>query len=1150
MAGSVRERAGAGPDRGECGRRRHGSGRDRGAFGWGRGAFGWDRGGFGWGWSTGRAMGLGAALVFAAGAALAACGAPEPIPSPPAPPAPGEAAPLLPEPDAGGDRWVEETLASLSLREAVGQLIFPWISGAYAADDDPELLELMGWVEEEAIGGVVISIGTPLAYATRLNALQARARIPLLVTSDFEQGGPGMRIAHTYALPTLLPQGGGTSFPPTMGFGAVGDAGLVERFGEATAREARAVGVHVIFSPVMDVNSNPENPIINTRAFGEDPEEVGRLGTAFIRGARRGGAMTTAKHFPGHGDTRVDSHLTLPEIDADRARLDEVELPPFRDAVAEGVDGVMTAHVAVPGVLGPDAPPATLAPEFMTGILREEMGFRGLLYTDALRMGAITERYGGGEAAVLAFEAGADVIVIPASVPGAVDALVEAVDEGRISRERLDASVRRILEAKARVGLHTDRFVSLAGVTRTVGSRPHLMLAREAAARSMTLVRDRDLLLPPDPREMGRVVSVTWAGAEDLTAGREFDAVLGALFPGAVTSVRTGPATDAGGWAEALERTRGADRVVLGIYLPPRAGAGSVALPDALRDFVARLEGSVPLVVVSFGNPYLLSALPEVGTYLVAWGEREVSQGAAARAVAGAAPISGRLPISLPPEHPRGDGVERLADPVMAERIERRGDALDEAGLLRHDEEDPVGDTIRTGLPPGAPPRPDDPDAPGVHGAAGEPGVPVAGTAILSAPPAPAAGPSVPLGWLDQGVSPLEADPREVGVDPAALAELDALIHRAIADSVAPGVALAVGRRGRLVRLRGYGTLDWAPGSGPVTPHSLFDLASLTKTVGTTTAVALLAQDGALDLDDPVVRFLPEFARTDPRKAEVTIRDLLLHRSGFPPFRRFFVEMDGEEVVREAVFDLMLDADPGAATVYSDIGFKTLAWVVEAVSGERLDRFLEARVFAPLGMTDTLFNPPVGLHPRTAPTEVDTERRMRHVRGEVHDENAGILGGVAGHAGLFSTAADLAVFVELMAQGGGVGSCGHVPFSGEPCVRARTLEVSLLGGEMLAAMGERAAEGSSRSLGWDTPSGRSSAGDFFSARAFGHTGFTGTSIWIDPELDVWVVLLTNRVNPTRENTRHIPFRRAVHDAVAGALTDRPLTPRCPNREPC
>jgi len=1059
--------------------------------------------------------------VLLATALLPACGTAEPgLPSP-EPPGPVGTPSLLAVPDADGARWVDQTLASLTLREAVGQLVFPWISGAYAADDDPELMEVLGWVEEEAIGGVVISIGTPLAYATRLNTLQARASIPLLVTSDFEQGGPGMRIAHTYALPTLLPQGGGTSFPPTMGFGAVGDAGLVERFGEATAREARAVGVHVIFSPVMDVNSNPENPIINTRAFGEDPEEVGRLGAAFIRGARRGGAMTTAKHFPGHGDTRVDSHLTLPEIDADRARLDRVELPPFRAAVDEGVDGVMTAHVAVPGVLGPGAPPATLAPEFMTGILRDEMAFDGLLYTDALRMGAITERYGAGEAAVLAFEAGADVIVIPASVPGAVEALVTAVEEGRISRARLDASVRRILEAKARVGLHTDRFVPMAGVTRTVGSQAHGALAEEAAARSMTLVRDRDLLLPPDPWELDRVVSITWAGAEDLTAGREFDAVLGALLPGAVTSLRTGPATDAAGWAEALDRSRGADRVILGIHLPPRAGAGSVALPGELREFVARLEGAVPVVVVSFGNPYLLSALPDVGTYLVAWGEREVSQRAAARAVAGAVPVTGRLPISLPPDHPRGDGIERAANPVMAERIERRGDALDEAGLLRHDDPTPPeGDTVQGGVP------------------------------RMPPPPPPAAGPPIPLGWLELTVSPLESDPRASGMDPAALAELDALIHRAIADSVAPGVALAVGRRGRLVRLRGYGALDWAPESAPVTPHSLFDLASLTKTVATTTAVALLAQEGRLELDDPVVHHLPGFARTDPRKAEVTIRDLLLHRSGFPPFRRFFVEMDGEDAVREAVFDLTLDADPGTATVYSDIGFKTLAWVVEAVAGQRVDRFLEARVFGPLGMTDTLFNPPVGLHPRTAPTEVDRERRMRHIRGEVHDENAGILGGVAGHAGLFSTAADLAVFVDLLARGGAVGTCGHIPSSGEPCARARTSGLELLGPDLLTAMAERASAESSRSLGWDTPSGRSSAGDFFSARSFGHTGFTGTSIWIDPEQEVWVVLLTNRVNPTRENSRHIPFRRAVHDAVAGALTDRPLVPRCPGQEPC
>ncbi len=1074
------------------------------------------------GWRAGLLVGILTVLV--------ACRAPA-DPPPSVPPAPAVLTPvLLSEPDHEGRVWVEETLESLSLREAVGQLVFPWISGSYAAHDDPEFLEAAGWVEEEGIGGVVISIGTPLAYATKLNALQDRARVPLLVTSDFEQGGPGMRIAHTYALPTLLPQGGGTSFPPTMGFGAVGDVGLVERFGEVTAREARAVGVHVIFAPVVDVNSNPENPIINTRAFGEDPGEVGRLGAAFIRGARQGGAMSTAKHFPGHGDTRVDSHLTLPEISADRERLDQVELPPFQDAMTAGVDGIMTAHVSVPGVLGPGAPPATLAPEFMTGILRDEMGFSGLLFTDALRMGAITEGYGAGEAAVLAFEAGADVIVIPASVPGAVEAMTEAVETGRISRDRLDASVRRVLEAKARAGLHRQRRVDLEGVTRVVGQAAHRELAHEAAARSMTLVRDRDRLLPPDPEAGDRILSVTWAESDDLTAGREFDAVLGGLIPGAVRPVRVGPDTSPERWASLLEEVREVDRVLLGVYLPPRAGAGSVALPDELQDFAGRADQLNPLVLISFGNPYLLTALPQVGTYLVAWGDREVSQRAAARAVTGAAPLSGRLPISIPPLHDRGEGIERAADPIMAARAEERGDALDEAGLLRGD--DPGGPETPPDEDPDPPPSGEEPGPPGDEG--------LPGAAIL---PPPAAGPPPPAGWLDLPHSPLEVDPHEVGMNPVALAELDALILQAIADSVAPGVGLAVGRGGRLVRLRGYGSVDWAPGSPAVTPHTLFDLASLTKVVGTTAGIMTLVQDGRLDLDDRVVDHLPEFARGDSRKAQVTLRDLLLHRGGLPAYRRFFLDLQGEEALKEAIWDLSLESAPQSQTTYSDIGFITLAWVVEAVAGESFERFLQARVFGPLGMDDTLFNPPLQLHPRTAPTEVDLERRRRHLRGEVHDENAWVAGGVAGHAGLFSTLADLAVFAELMVRGGGLGTCGHVPRSGEACSRGRTRPVELLQSPLVDAFTRRVEEGSSRALGWDTPSGRSSAGEYFSARAFGHTGFTGTSIWIDPELDTWVVLLTNRVNPTSENARHIPFRREVHDAVARAIADRTVTAR-------
>ncbi len=1007
--------------------------------------------------------------------------------------------PLLAEPDGEGRRWVESTLASLTLEEAVGQLIFPWISGGYWAEDDAEFLEATEWVERYGIGGVAISIGTPHAYVAKLNALQGRATVPLLVTSDFENGGPGMRIRHSYALPSLLDQGGGTSFPPTMALGAIGDEEVTARMARITAREARRVGVHVNFAPVLDVNSNPENPIINTRAFGEDPHMVGRMGRAYIRGARAGGILTTAKHFPGHGDTRIDSHLGLPEVEADLDRLNAVEFVPFREAVAEGVDAIMTAHVSLPAVLGEGAPPATLSSEFMTRILREEMGFEGLLFTDALRMGAITDGYGAGEAAVLALEAGSDVILVPASVSGAAEAVVAAVQSGRISRERVDASVRRILEAKARVGLHRERMVPLEGLTREVGIGMHTTLAEEVAARALTLTRDDDDLVPFPVGEGVRVLSVTYAAREDLTAGREFDGVLRGYIPG-VTAFRIGPDAGDAELAAVRAAARGVDRVVVGAYVPPRAGAGSVALPERVGALVRELAAEHPTLLISFGNPYLLAAVPEVGSYLLPWGDREVSQRAAARGVVGAAAIGGRLPITLPGLHFRGSGLRRDAVPAVVEMDVHRGDALDEAGLMRGGDDTPPPD-------------------------------------------------SIPSAWLTLPISPLELSPdgiRRAGMDPDALDALDRLIAAAIADSVAPGVALAVVRRGEVVRLRGYGRTDWAPDAPAVTPFTLYDLASLTKVVGTTTAIALLVEEGRVELDAPVIRYLPGWDAGDARKAEVTVRDLLLHRGGLPPFRQFFLELSGEEAIREAVNEVPLVAPPGDSTIYSDIGFKSLAWVVEGVSGEPLDRFLERRVWGPLGMGDTGFLPDPGLRPRIAPTERDLAWRGYHIHGEVHDENAHALGGVAGHAGLFSTAQDLAAFAQALLARGMSSRCEFQAGNGEPCgSRSRPIAARWMGGPVFDDVVRRDSPRSSRTLGWDTPSGRSSAGDYFSASSFGHTGFTGTSLWVDPEAELAVVLLTNRVNPTRENQRHIPFRRAVHDAVATAVTDREVARRDP-----
>lgn len=967
-----------------------------------------------------------------------------------------------------GRAWVEETLTSLTLRQAIAQLVIQWMPGGYASPSSPEFEEWAGWVQDQEIGGIYLSIGSPHSYAAKVNELQARSKIPLLVTSDFENGGPGMRINHSYALPSLLPQGGGTSFPPTMAFGAIGDESVVREFARITAVEARAVGVQLNFAPVLDVNSNPDNPIINTRSFGEDPESVARLGAAYVEGAHAGGTLATGKHFPGHGDTQTDSHVDLPIVRADWDRLNAVELVPFREGIRSGLDAVMTAHVVVQGVQGLDGPPATLDPRFMTELLREEMGFSGLLFTDALVMGAITQRYGTAEVAVQALVAGTDVLLMPTDIAEAIDAVVAAVGEGTLTEERIRASARRVLEAKARVGLHRQRFVDLDRVDDLVGSGAHLAFADSVATRSLTLVRDSRGVVPLDLTGAGRVLAVTYARADQLVAGRAFDPLLGAALT-RLSSVRVGPETPAATYDSLRAHASDVEVVLINAYVPPRAGAGEVAVPEALRDFVEGMARDRPTVVVSFGNPYLLTSFPSVSAYLIAWGEHEVSQRAAARALVGSAAITGRLPVSIPPYHAIGEGIQRSS---------RR---------------------------PGARPR--------RRPQGGRDGIPVT-------------------------ISPLEVSARIAGLSETALDRVDSLMSTAVRDQATPGAVLAVARNGQLVRLRGYGHLDYADDSSVATPGSIYDVASLTKVVATTTAAMMLVDEGRLELDDAVVSHLPWWGEGDQRKADVTLRQLLLHRAGLPPFRAFYRDIAGRAAYEEALGALPLDFDPGTETSYSDLGLMTLGFVVEAASGKPLDVFLRERVWEPLGMVDTGFLPERGLIPRIAPTEVDTVFRHTHVHGVVHDENAFALGGVAGHAGLFSTAYDLALFAQMMLDGGIAEAC--VPGDGEGglCAGLRSQDARLLAESTVGAFTRRYDASASRAHGWDTPAAAPSSGEAFSEFAFGHTGFTGTSLWIDPQLDLFVVLLTNRVNPTRENRKHTAFRRALHQELVRVLADR------------
>ena len=567
---------------------------------------------------------------------------------------PGATTPI----SADDRRWIDQTLASLTLRQKIGQLMMPWVGGDYAAIGSPEFEEVRKWVQDDEVGGLVLSIGMPLSYAAKLNELQTRARVPLLIGSDMENG-PGMRLGNIYALPSMLPQGGGTVFPPVMALGATRSEDLAFKLGQVLGSEARAIGVHMVFGPVLDVNSNPLNPIINTRSFGENPALVSQLAQAYIRGARSMGLMTTGKHFPGHGDTDVDSHLDLPTIRADRAQLDSVDLPPFRAAVAEGIDAIMTAHIAVVGVEGPNAGPATLSHGFMTGILRDEMHFPGVLFTDAMTMGGVAKRYGATEPLIMAVEAGADVLLMPRSVPDAINTIADAVKSGRLTESRIDASVRRILTAKARAGLRTGRLVDLNAVDQVVDIPAHTAVAEQVAERSITLAEDKLNLVPLVADSSKKILSITYADPSDLVAGRTFNAELGARIK-SIQSTRVDNRTTDAEYAALAAQADSAATIVVSAYVSPREFAGSVGTEGGFGPFVEKLALSgKPIIVISFGSPYLLSAFPSVSSYLLAWGGAPISQRAAVLALVGEREIDGHLPISLPPTIPFGAGVHR-----------------------------------------------------------------------------------------------------------------------------------------------------------------------------------------------------------------------------------------------------------------------------------------------------------------------------------------------------------------------------------------------------------------------------------------------------------------------------------------------------------
>lgn len=527
----------------------------------------------------------------------------------------------------------------MPLKDQVAQLVMPWLLGNYVGFDADGLAPARAWIDSLHVGGIIISIGSPVDVAAKLNFLQRRSRLPLLIAADLE-GGAAFRFP------------GATPFPTNMGIGATGREQDAYQMGRITGLEGRALGVHLNFAPVADINNNPANPIINTRSFGGDPVTVGRLVAAAVRGTKSTRMLATVKHFPGHGDTDTDSHIALPVVRADWSRLNAVELVPFRAAITAHVDVVMSAHLALPGFDGDSTRPATLSPAVLTGMLRDSLGFKGLVVTDALDMGALVAAYGGGEATVRAFEAGTDLLLMPANPRDAIEAMVAAVTSGRIPRARLAQSVLKILTLKEQLGLFRRRTVVLDRVGAIVAQQAFMDTAKSIAARSLVLVRDSGGVVAKIRQGEGDLALVTYGEPEWVTAlprlltRRAHRVLTFRLYP------TSGPAS--------YDSARGVlsrgDHAVFSVAVRVASGSGTIAMPAALGELIESTSRAQPTTLVSFGSPYLLGQSPSPAGYLLAWTANPATEDAVANALSGSA-ITGRLPIELPPRYRIGDGL-------------------------------------------------------------------------------------------------------------------------------------------------------------------------------------------------------------------------------------------------------------------------------------------------------------------------------------------------------------------------------------------------------------------------------------------------------------------------------------------------------------
>ena len=932
--------------------------------------------------------------------------------------------------------WPKRVLKKLSLREKIAQMMIYRMHLKYESVTPEKWEEITRLVSGDGIGGIHLWSGDGSSSLAFINEIQKRSKVPIIFDADIERGF-GQRFPS------------GTDFPPMMAITATGNPKNAYEVGKIVALESKAAGVHWNLSPVVDVNNNPLNPIINTRSFSDDPDIVGEFSIEYTKGLQDYGMIATAKHFPGHGDTQTDSHSSLAMIPSDSSRLWSVELKPFRVMAGAGIDVVMMAHIHAPDYQPEADEPATLSRFWVTEILRERLGFDGAIITDAMSMGGITKNYSDDYALVKAIQAGCNIIIQNYDLTGAVDVVERAVLDGDISIDQINSSALKMLQLKDKVGLNLSRYISMDFMMENISTEENRETASRIASESVTLLRDKKDLLPlsangKDTLYVFDIYDQEYKHSRSTVTAR----IIAERFP--VRSVQIDESDKKPVLDAIIKNIPKNSQILINAFVSPKEWKDRIFFPDNETYFVRELlKKSDRIILASLGTPYLLQDFSEVSTYLCAYKGSSIMQNALADALLGLKDISGRLPVTIPDLYEIGSGM------FKEKKIE-----IEEISEYK----------------------------PGTH--------------------------------IKRVL------PRAVGVDNS---YLESFMESAVEDSAWPGGVLLAAKGGNIFYHQGHGFHTYDR-NHPVRSSDIFDLASITKVIATTSAIMRLVDQNKINIDKPVVTYLPDFEgkkkKYKKQKSTITVKDLLSHSSGLPAFKQYYQMKKSRDLILESIYNTEPVRMIGDTLIYSDVGAIMLGELVEKVSGLSLNKFTDSLIFEPLGMTTTFFNPPKEKIHRIIPTEVDPNGNLIH--GYVHDENAHSLGGVAGHAGLFSTAKDLAIFSQMMLNKG--------IYGWKRIFRQNTVELFTTRANMIP--------GSSRCLGWDSPSGASSGGVYLSDASFGHGGYTGTTLWIDPENEIIVILLTNAVHPNRKNKepKYFDWRHRIHSAVYESLSLKEKNP--------